>query len=90
MGDRTMARGDADLKIGRAIWVVFSWFAGGLLALIAGAAVAWVLLKASIIGLVLCLGANIALRAFVRLRADRHEKQYHPQTPLELAAEAKD
>jgi len=80
LGDRTMARGDADLKIGRAIWVVFSWFFGGLLALIAGGVVAFVLLKVGTVGVLLALGANLALRAFVRLRADRHEKKYHPPT----------
>lgn len=89
MGDRTMARGDADLKIGRAIWVVFSWFLGGLLAMTVAAGVAWVLLKAGTAGLVLGLSANLALRAFVRRRSDRHEQHYHPQTPQELAVEAK-
>jgi phosphate/sulfate permease len=88
MGDRTMARGDADLKIGRAIWVVFSWFFGGLVALVAAAAVAWVLLKAGTAGLVLGLAGNLALRAFVRSRSDRHEQRYHPQTAQELAIEA--
>jgi phosphate/sulfate permease len=90
MGDRTMARGDADLKIGRAIWVVFSWFIGGFIALAAAGAVAWVLLNAGTTGLVLGLGGNLALRAFVKRRSDRHERQYHPQTPQELALEAKE
>lgn len=89
MADRTMARGDADLKIGRTIWVIFSWFAGGLLALVAGAVVAFLMLKAGTIGLLLALGGNFALRAFIRLRADRHEKKYHPQTPQEIAFEAR-
>lgn len=86
MGDRTMARGDADLKIGRAIWVVFSWFFGGFLALAATAGVAWVMLKAGTAGLVIGLGANLALRAYVRTRSDRHERQYHPKLPPEPAA----
>ncbi|NCA83357.1 MAG: inorganic phosphate transporter [Opitutae bacterium] len=90
MGDRTMARGDADLKIGRAIWVVFSWFSGGLIALVAAGAVAWVLLHAGPLGLVLGLGGNLALRAFVRRRSDRHEWHYHPQPSQELAPEAKE
>ena len=87
MGDRTMARGDADLKIGRAIWVVFSWFFGGLLALVAAAVVAWGLLKAGTAGLVVGLAANLALRVFVKTRADRHERQYHPKLPPEPALE---
>lgn len=88
MGDRTMSRGDADLKIGRAIWVVFSWFFGGILALAAAAGVAWVLLKAGTAGLVIGLAANLLLRAFVKRRSDRHEQQYHPKTTPELACEA--
>lgn len=88
MGDRTMGRGDADLKIGRAIWVVFSWFFGGILALVAAAGVAWVLLKAGTAGLVIGLAANLLLRAFVKRRSDRHEQRYHPKTTPELASEA--
>jgi len=88
MADRTMARGDADLKIGRTIWVIFSWFFGGLLALVAGAAVAFLMLKTSTLGLFIALGANFGLRAFVRLRADKHEKKYHPKTEAELLEEA--
>ena len=85
MGDRTMARGDADLKIGRAIWVVFSWFFGGFLALAATAGVAWVLLQTGTAGLVIGLGGNLALRAYVKRRSDRHERQYHPKLPHEAA-----
>lgn len=88
MGDRTMSRGDADLKIGRAIWVVFSWFFGGFIALAATAGVAWVLLKTGTAGLVLGLGGNLALRAFVKRRSDRHELQYHPKLPHETAPTA--
>jgi len=87
MGDRTMGRGDADLKIGRAIWVVFSWFFGGLLALLASGAVAWMLAKAGTAGLAAGLAANLALRAYVKRRADRHEQQYHPKLPPETPAQ---
>ena len=87
MGDRTMARGDADLKIGRSIWVVFSWFAGGFLALAVTALVAWVLVHAGTPGLVCALAANLGLRVFVKLRADRHEQQYHPKLPHETASD---
>lgn len=88
MGDRTMSRGDADLKIGRAIWVAFSWFFGGLLALLAAALVAMVLLKAGTAGLLAALAGNLALRVYIRKRADRHEQHYHPKTPQELAMES--
>ena len=81
MGDLTMACGDADLKIGRAIWVVFSWFFGGFLALAATAGVAWALLQTGTAGLAIGLGGNLALRAFVKRRSDRHEHRYHPKLP---------
>ena len=87
MGDRTMSRGDADLKIGRAIWVVFSWLFGGFLALAASAAVAWVLLQAGTVGELLGLAGNLGLRAYVKLRSDRHEQHYHPKLPAEQAFE---
>ena len=87
MGDRTMARGDADLKIGRSIWVVFSWFAGGFLALLATGLVAWLLVRAGTTGLICALAANLALRMHVKLRSDRHEQQYHPKLPQESPAD---
>ncbi len=86
MGDRTMSRGDADLKIGRALWVVFSWFAGGFLALVATAVVAWLLVRTGTPGLLLGLGGNLALRAFLKRRADLHEQRYHPKLPPEPLA----
>lgn len=86
MGDRTMARGDADLKIGRALWVVASWFLGGFVALAATAVVAWVLIRTGTPGLVLGLGGNLALRAYMKRQADRHEQRYHPKLPAETAA----
>jgi len=46
------------------------------------------MLKASTLGLCIALGGNFALRAFVRLRADKHEKKYHPQTEAEVLEEA--
>lgn len=87
MGDRTMARGDADLKIGRAIWVVFSWLFGGLIAMATTAGVAWILLQAGTPGLAIGLGGNLALRAYVKRSSDRHERQYHPKLPHEQIPE---
>lgn len=81
MGDRTMARGNADLKIGRAIWVVSSWLGGGFLAMVTAGATAWVLLKAGTAGLLIALGANLLLRTIIWHKANRHELRYHPPTP---------
>ncbi len=79
MADRTMSRGDADRKIGRAIWVVFCWFGGALLAMIASAAVAFVILKLGLVGLIVCLGANLFIRFRVGRRSERHERIFHQE-----------
>jgi phosphate/sulfate permease len=79
MADRTMTRGDADLKIGRTIWVVFSWFAAAFIAMFASGIVAFIILKAGILGLVIGLTANLAIRFLVKKRGDRHEITYHQE-----------
>jgi phosphate/sulfate permease len=81
MGDRTLARGDGDLKIGRAIWVVTSWFGGGAIAVAAAALVAALLVHFTWAGLAVALGANLLVRRTVRRRADVHEQRFHPPTP---------
>ena len=77
MADRTMSRGDADLKIGRTIWVVFSWFAAAVIAMIASAIVAFIILKTGILGLAIGLGANFTIRFLVKGRGDRHDQRHH-------------
>ena len=84
MADRAMSRGDADRKVGRAIWVVFCWFAGALLAMVSSAAVAFVIFKAhklgvGIGGLLLVVGGNIFVRRRIKKRADVHEKRFHEE-----------
>jgi hypothetical protein len=92
LGRRTMSRGDADLKIGRAIWVVFS---GSRRPARDGRRRRRRLDAAGSGhgGLVAGLVANLALRAYVKIRATRHERQYHtpscrrakpPKLPLDV------
>lgn len=80
-GDRVFDRGDADLKLGRAIWVVTSWFLAGFIAMGAAGVVAWVLYKWTWFGFALALATNLSLRYYFRKRADRHEAVYHPKRP---------
>ncbi len=77
VADRVMTRGDSDRKIGRAIWVVFSWFAGALLAMFASMLVAAALVKLSLFGLALVVLANLGLRHFVKRRSAQHEERNH-------------
>jgi len=80
-GDRVFDRGDADLKLGRAIWVVTSWFLAGFIAMFAAAAVAYALFQFTWVGFGLGILTNMSLRYYFKRRADRHEATYHPKSP---------
>jgi phosphate/sulfate permease len=77
LADRVMARGDADLKIGRAIWVIFSWFSAALIAMAATAVVARLVYHLEFVGLVLALGLNLTVRYYAKRRSDAQEKRIH-------------
>lgn len=70
IGDRIFARGDAALKLARAIWVVFSWFFAALIAALFTAVVCAIVHFASVIGLFLVLGVNLSLRGYIQRRSD--------------------
>lgn len=73
--DRIYQRGDAELKMGRAIWVVTSWvLAAGIAALAAGI-VATIILWTKTPGIMLCLAANLVVRQYLKKRADAHAKR---------------
>lgn len=95
MADRIFQRGDAELKLGRAIWVVLSWFLSALIAAGATACVAWLLLHLEVIGIVLCLTVNLVVRAYVKRRGDAQAKRvqeeaYERVHPEEFALEQED
>lgn len=73
MADRIFQRGDADLKLARTIWVMFSWFAAAVIAAGCAAGVALLVHNAGIIGLVLGIGCNLLVRLFLKRRADAQE-----------------
>ncbi|MBN1589552.1 MAG: inorganic phosphate transporter [Pirellulales bacterium] len=77
MSDRVFARGDADLKLGRAVWVITCWFLAPVVAILATGCVARLVHHLSIVGLLLCLGLNLGVRRYFRHRADAHELHYH-------------
>lgn len=81
MADGVMGRGDADRKIGRAIWTVFSWFAGAAIAMVTAGIVAGIIFKLQYVGLALGLGGNFLLRYFVTKRSAEHEVSYHQNVP---------
>lgn len=77
LSDRVFARGDAETKIGRAIWVVACWFLAPMIATIAAGCVALIVYHLSVAGLAVCIALNLGTRRFFRKRADAHERKYH-------------
>jgi phosphate/sulfate permease len=77
LADRVMARGDADLKIGRAIWVITSWFLAALIAMGATAVVARTVYHLGIAGLAVALALNLTVRYFAKRRSDAQEERVH-------------
>jgi len=77
LADRVFARGDADRKVGRAIWVISCWFIAPVIAIVATGCVATLVYRLSVAGLVVCILLNIAVGFLLRRRADAHEKKYH-------------
>jgi len=82
LADRALTRGDSDLKIGRAIWVFFSWFFGALLAMVSSALLAVLILwlwkmGIGVVGFVIGIAGNVAIRFFVKRRSDQHDQIHH-------------
>jgi len=75
--DRVFVRGDADRKIGRAIWVVTCWFLSPVIAIVASGFLALGIYRLGTFGLVAGLGLNLGVRFFLQRSSDEHEKRYH-------------
>jgi phosphate/sulfate permease len=76
LSDRVYARGNADTKFGRAIWVITCWFIAPLVAIVATGGVASIVYHLSTVGLLISIGLNLATRLYFKHRADTHEKNY--------------
>ena len=76
-GDKVFAGGDAELKAGRAIWVVTCWFLGAAISVVFAAIVSAMIYKLSIVGIVLTLGLNLAVKFYFDKKSDAHEIKYH-------------
>jgi len=73
MADRIFQRGDADLKLARTIWVVFSWFAAAAIAAVCAGFVCLAVYHAGFIGIVIGIGGNLMIRHFLKGQADAQE-----------------
>ena len=91
LADRILQRGDADLKLARTIWVVFSWFAAAVIAAVCAGLVCLLIYKAGAVGIIVGVGANLAIRHVLKKRADAQEQRVreaaHERRHPELYAE---
>jgi phosphate/sulfate permease len=71
--DRIMQRGDAELKMARAIWVVFSWFSAALIAAVAAGICCLILYNLQVVGMVVAIAVNLFVRTVLKRRADIQE-----------------
>ncbi|MFQ5495958.1 MAG: inorganic phosphate transporter, partial [Phycisphaerae bacterium] len=95
LADRIFQRGDAELKLGRTVWVVTSWVLSAVVAAAAAACVAFAVLHLHEVGMGLCLVINLIVRRTLKKRADRQarrveEEAYERAHPEEFALERED
>ena len=95
MADRIFQRGDAALKLGRAIWVIASWFLSAGMAAVATFLVAHVVYQLQTIGIIACVIVNLIVRRVLKDRANRQAKRiaeeaYERAYPERFALEQED
>ncbi len=80
LADRIFQRGDAELKLGRAIWVITSWFLSAVIAAVSAGLVATAIHQLEIVGIAACLGTNFTVRRFLKRRADAQTRRVEEAT----------
>jgi hypothetical protein len=80
MADRIMQRGDAELKLARTIWVMFSWFAAAVIAAVSAGLVCLLVYEAGAIGIGVGIGGNLVVRWVLKKRADAQELRVREAT----------
>ena len=73
--DQIFLRGDASLKMGRTIWVVFCWFFSAFLAAAATGLTAKLISIGGTVGIVAALAVNLTVRTLMKRGADRQENR---------------
>jgi len=77
--DRILQRGDADLKLARTIWVVFSWFISAVIAAVCAGVVCYMVSSIGLIGILVGVGINLFIRTRLKKRADAQEVRVREQ-----------
>lgn len=73
--DNIFEHGDASLKMGRTIWVVFTWFFSALLSAATTGLCVYIVYNLGLIGMLLCLAANYIIRTYMKSLSDQHEEK---------------
>lgn len=73
--DRILQRGDAELKLARTIWVVFSWFSAALIAALLAFLVCKLISVTGVVGIVVAIATNFGVRIVLKRRGDRQEQR---------------
>ena len=95
MADRIFQRGDAELKLGRAIWVVTGWVLSAIIAVACTFVVTTAVFRLEIVGIVACLALNLFVRHRLKRRGDVQARRvadeaYERAHPEEFALERED
>ena len=76
-GDRVFSHGQADLKLGRTIWVVSGWFFGAAIAFLSCALVAMIIFQTEILGLLASIILLLGVKIYYQGRGELHDRIYH-------------
>jgi hypothetical protein len=71
--DKIFQRGDAQLKMGRTIWVITCWFLSALLAGLCTAFCSSVIAFLGTLGILICLSLNLTVRWVMKRKSDEQE-----------------
>ena len=80
--DRIFDRGDAHLKLGRTIWVVFCWFFSAFIAALATGLSATIIYHLGALGIVIGIIVNLTTRSIMKRRADAQEQKMQDEANL--------
>jgi phosphate/sulfate permease len=86
MADRIFERGDAALKLGRSIWVVFSWFSAALIAAVSAGLVCLLIQQFSVVGIAIALMLNFVVRRVAKQRSDAQDDRLQREADERKAA----
>jgi Flp pilus assembly protein TadB len=73
-----------ELKLGRSIWVVTSWFLAALMATVITGVVCVVVYYVGAAGMAACVAANLVVRRIIKRRADAQEQRVREEAAARM------